>query len=124
MATPHHIRDEANEIRQGQNRVESIKKYIDDNLSSDLSAVVVSEKFSVSISTLQHSFKKHLLQSYQRYVEKVRMNKAQARIQPGKRIWEIMAATGYKNGSTFYNAFKRIFKHTPATFKNDPGNDP
>ena len=124
MDTGHYIHEESEELYRQQRRLERIKKYIDDNLSSDLSAAVVSEKFSISISTLHHSFKKHLLQSYQRYVEKVRMNKAMAMIQSGKRIREIMAATGYKNRSTFYNAFKRIFKHTPATFKNDRGNDP
>ena len=64
MASGDHIHDESNDLFSGQSRLERIKKYIDDNLSSDLSAAVVSEKFSISISTLHHSFKKHLLQSY------------------------------------------------------------
>ena len=118
MANDNQIQNEANEILYRQSRLERIQKYIDENLSADLGAAVVSQKFRVSISTLHHSFKKYLLQSYHRYVERVRMHKALEMIQSGKRIREIMSATGYKSRTTFYKAFKRTFEHAPGIFKN------
>lgn len=124
MDTGNDQQEESKEGNWPQRRLERIKEYIDENLSTDVSAAAVAEKFSISTSTLQHSFKKHLPQTYQQYVEKVRMNKAMEMIRQGKRIREIMVATGYKNRSTFYDAFRRTFQHTPATFKYGDENDP
>ena len=124
METGNHIDEVFKEGNWQQRRLERIQKYIEDNLSVDLSAAVVAEKFSISPSTLQHSFKKQIQQTCQQYVEEVRMNKAMEMIRQGKRIRAIMVATGYKNRSTFYDAFRRTFHHTPATFKYDRGKDP
>jgi two-component system response regulator YesN len=111
------------ELNWQQRRLERIQKYIDENLSTDLSAAFVSEKFSISTSTLRHNFKKYLLQGYQQYVEKIRMKKAMEMTKSGKKIREIMFSTGYKNSATFYDAFRRTFKHPPGRFKYDWEND-
>jgi two-component system response regulator YesN len=116
MAFKYHIPGEREPFHEFR-RVKRIKSYITGNLPADLSAAVVSKKFELSISSLQHIFKKYEHQSYYRYVEKVRMRKAMQMIKAGKWIQEIMDATGYKNRITFFNAFKRMFKHSPRYFQ-------
>ena len=123
MAFKEHIPGEA-ELLHEYNCVQQINIYIDQNIAGNLSASVVADKFSISISTLHYSFKKHLLQTYQQYLEKARMNKAMEMIRQGKRIPEMMVVTGNKNRPTFYDAFKRTFQHIPATFRYDRGKDP
>ena len=61
--TGNQIQEESERLHHHQNRLKRIKKYISDNLSTDLSVAVVSEKLNVSISNLQHSLKKHLLKA-------------------------------------------------------------
>jgi AraC-like DNA-binding protein len=116
MAIRDQIQDEPNELFHEQNRLERIKKYIDDNLKGNLGAAIVAKKFELSVSSLLHIFKKHEQQTYQHYLENVRMKKAMELIKAGKWIQEIMDATGYKYRSTFHKAFKRKFKHPPGYF--------
>jgi two-component system, response regulator YesN len=111
------LQNEGNEVRHEHHRVEKIKLYISGNLKNDLSITVVSQKFDLSPSTLQHIFKKHQHQSYRRYIEETRMNKAMELLKEGKWIKEIMNATGYKYRGTFNMAFKRKFKHPPGYFR-------
>ena len=116
MALKHHIYHESND--QEYSRVEQVKRYVSKNIASDLSASTVAEKFELSISSLQHLFKKYQGQSYHQYLEDSRMKKAFDLItKEGKRISEAMYATGYHNRSTFNNAFKKKFKHRPGHFR-------
>ena len=117
MATPYDIQDEANEIRLEQNRVEKIKTYLANNLTHDLSIAAVSQKFEVSASTLRHIFKNHQQQSYRHYLEGLRMDKALEFLKEGKWVKEVMTATGYRNRSTFNNAFKKRFNYPASHFK-------
>ena len=118
MANRNQIQDDANELFHEYNRVELIKKYIHNNIKSDLRASILSRKFELSVSTLQHLFKKHQQQSYHRYVEEARMNKAFDMItKDGYRVQQTMYATGYKYRSAFNKAFKREFKHPPSFFQ-------
>lgn len=117
MAIPYHIQDEVNEMRLEQNRVEKIKTYLANNLTKDLSIAAVSQKFEVSASTLRHIFKNHQQQSYRHYLEGLRMDKALEFLKEGKWVKEVMTATGYKNRSTFNNAFKKRFKYPASRFK-------
>ena len=121
MDTGNHLQEESKELNCQQRRLERIKVYINEKLCCDLIAAVVSKKFGISISTLHHSFKKDLLQIYQQYVEKERMNKAMEMIRQGKGIQQDLFGNGYKSRFTFYNPFKRTFQHSPATFKYDRG---
>ena len=118
MDTGNQLYEKSEEHFHRQNWPERIKKYNGENLESDLNAACVSVNFRVSISILHDSFKKHLLQSYRGYVEKEGMNEAIEMIRSGKRIREIMAATGYKNHTTFFHAFKKTFRRPPGMFKN------
>lgn len=118
MSISNEIKNEANEILREQSRVEKIRQYIADHLATDLSATAVATKFGLSISSLQHIFKRHQQQTYQRYLEETRMMKAFELItKEGNRVQEAMYATGYNYKSTFNKAFKRRFKHPPGYFQ-------
>jgi AraC-like DNA-binding protein len=118
MDTRHHQQDESNELFQEYSRVEQVKKYISENIASDLSASIVSHRFELSVSSLHHLFKNYQGQSYHHYVEDARMKIAFYLItKEGKRIGEAMYATGYKNRSTFRAAFKKKFRQRPGLFR-------
>jgi AraC-like DNA-binding protein len=118
MDTGHQQQDESNELFQEYSRVEQVKKYITENIALDLRASVISGQFDLSISSLQHLFKKYDGQTYHQYLEDIRMKTAFFLItKEGKRISEAMYATGYHNRPTFNEAFKKKFKHRPGHFR-------
>jgi len=118
MDTSDYFKDEAKEQFQEYNRVEQVKEYVSQNIAIDLSASIVSKKFELSVSSLQHLFKKYQGQTYHKYIEDVRMKKAYYLItKEGRRINEAMYATGYNNRPTFNAAFKKKFKHHPRYFR-------
>ena len=117
MEIPYQPNNELNDLLHEQHRLVKIRQYINDHLPEDLKAAVLSGKFQLSISSLQHLFKKYEHQSYHRYVETVRIKKAFDLItQEGMSVKEAMFATGYNNRITFNTAFKKIFKHPPSYF--------
>lgn len=109
---------ESKELFQEYSRVEEVKKYISENLDSNLSASIVSQRFELSISSLQHLFKKYVKKSYRQYLEDARMEKAHLLItKKGRRINEAMYSTGYNNRVTFNIAFKKRFGFPPSHFR-------
>jgi two-component system response regulator YesN len=108
----------ADELLPWQSRVERIKEYVQANLSGDLRAGTVAGKFGMNETTLRHLFQKQEDESFRGYVERMRMMKALQLLSEGKWVKEVIREAGYKNRSTFNNAFKKRFKHTPGFFKN------
>ncbi|MBN9350335.1 MAG: helix-turn-helix transcriptional regulator [Chitinophagaceae bacterium] len=107
MDIRNHTPAEGNRMSGEQGRPERIKEYIRHNLSADLGADSVSEKFGLSISSLLHIFKKHERQTYRQYIEHARMQAAFDLIaNRDKRVKEAMYATGYKVKSTFIALLK------------------
>lgn len=101
-----------------KSRIARIKKYLLNNLSTNLSARVVASQFEMSVSSLQHLFQKYQGQSYHEYLEEIRMTRAFDLItREGMRVQQAMFATGYKYKSTFNKSFKRRFGHSPGYFK-------
>ena len=118
MDLENYIQGESNELPAGYNRVEQVKKYIAENITTDLRASVVAKKFELSVSSIQRLFKKYQGQAYHRYVKDVRMETALFLItKQGKRISEAMYAVGYNNRPTFNAAFKKKFKRHPGYFR-------
>lgn len=96
-------------------RSDLIKQYIRENLTADLRAAAVAEKFNLSISTLQHIFKEHEKQTFGQYVTNTRMESAFQIIIQGGRVKEAMYATGYKVKSTFNRVFKKTYGYPPGS---------
>lgn len=117
MGIRNQIQDNINKTLHELRRVERVEQYIADNLQTDLSAATVAAKFELSVSSLQHLFKRHQQQTYQHYLQDIRIAKAFELVKEGKRIKEIMYATGYKYRTTFNKAFKKKLKHPPGYFK-------
>lgn len=118
MTIPHQPAAQSGNIEAGTNRIARIKKYIEENISSDLHARATAKKFKISVSSLQHFFqeKEHL--SYHSYIEQIRMDKAfQLLTTEDVSVKEVMYACGYKHRTTFNNAFRKKFKHSPKYFK-------
>lgn len=104
-------------LSEGFGRIDRIKKYVLEHLNANLGSAVVAEAFEISVSTLQHIFKKETGQNFQRFVETARMQKAIALLTTeDKIIKEVMSLTGYTTRSTFNRAFKRHFQKTPSFF--------
>lgn len=98
-------------------RLHRIQAYITEHLAADLHASVVAAQFKMSVSSLQHIFKKQLGISFHRYVESIRLDLARDLLQAGNlTVKEVMYATGYRNRKTFSNAFKN-WGRVPAHFK-------
>jgi AraC-like DNA-binding protein len=118
MAGFSQIPDPLDQLRGEKRRMEKIRQYLSENMESDLKLIMVADKFELSVSSLQHLFKKHQQKTYHRYLEDTRLEKAFDMITlEGKRIKEAMYATGYKNRVTFNIAFKKKFKHPPGHFR-------
>ena len=105
------------EILQWQSRVEKIKIYVNENLSAKLDASSAATHMKLTSYTLQTIFKKYEGETFHKYVERARMQKALELLGEGKWVKEIMAATGYRHRATFDKAFKRRYKAPPAYFK-------
>ncbi len=117
MAGYSQIPNPLDELHWAKSRIEKIRQYLSENIETNLRLAVVADKFQLSVSSLQHIFKKYQGQSYHQYVEEIRMKKAFDLItKEGKIIKEAMCLTGYKKRMTFNRAFKRIYKHPPGYF--------
>ena len=105
-------------INTGEEKlIEKITQHLKAHLESDLKVSVVANLFEVSPATLQHLFKKYIHQSFQHYVEEISMTLAFELLMQGRRIKEIMQATGYTYRSAFNKAFLKKYKYPPSHFR-------
>ncbi|MEO7049651.1 MAG: AraC family transcriptional regulator [Ferruginibacter sp.] len=105
-------------INTGEEKlIEKITQHLKAHLESDLKVTVVATLFDISPATLQHLFNKYIHQSFQHYVEDTRMTLAFELLMQGKRIKEIMQATGYTYRPAFNKAFLKKYKYPPSHFR-------
>jgi AraC-like DNA-binding protein len=92
---------------------------IDNNLSNpDLYIRVVTERFSISESTLQRTMHKATGKSFFEYVDMKRMNLARHLVMTtDKHVKEIMTLCGYNSMNSFYKAFKRRYGQSPTAMR-------
>ena len=89
--------------------LEQILRYIDENLSSDLSAETLSARFFVSGSWITHTIKETLGMSLMNYIGKKRILYAETLLKKGMTPTEVAKECGYDTYTTFYRQYK---KHT------------
>ena len=108
-----------NPIKLGRdkNRLNKIEKHIHENIATDLHIDTIAQKFSISPSTLKLLFRHCEGKSYRQYLEEIRLAKALQLLQEeNASVKQAMYASGYRNRSTFNEAFKKKHGHSPAYF--------
>jgi AraC-like DNA-binding protein len=97
--------------------ISHVLKYIDQNLTGNISAESVAKRMNVSLSTLSHIFKKHMGISLHRYVVQKRLILAQRLISEGHKPTKVYIDCGYRDYSSFYKAYIKMFGSLPSKEK-------
>lgn len=93
--------------------IEEILKYINKNLSSDLSIENLSDKFYINKYYLMHKFKEATGFTLHKYIIEKRLIKAKKLITNGFPIIKASKECGFNDYSSFLRSFKKYFNFTP-----------
>lgn len=87
-------------------KIESIRKYLEENYTGKLRIRDVARKFYVSVSFLSHNFKRELNVSFTDYINAFRVNKAKEMLSDTRlSVSEIAMMTGFGSISQFNRVF-------------------
>ncbi len=98
-------------------KVNEVIRYINDNLSEDLSLEVLSKKFYTSKYHLLREFKKYTGYTPHSYALQKRLINAKAQLRDGCRISDIYQSCGFGDYSNFSRSFQKVFHMTPKQFR-------
>lgn len=105
-------------IKSGENneQLQSIIKYIDDNIKKNITLDDISRAMFLSKSLICHFFKAEMKISVKQYILQKKMNLAAQELKNGNPATKIAEELGFKNYSNFYKVFKNIFGVSPSSF--------
>jgi len=94
-----------------------ILDYINKNFASIHSVNEISEKFFISISTLERHFKQYLSMTPKRYLEDKKLQNACLLLRQNASVTEACFESGFDDYSHFITIFKKKFDVTPLKYK-------
>lgn len=98
--------------------VPMIKKYIEENYQNDLSLSLLAKEFMMSSKYLSSVFKKTTGMNLNRYINIVRINRAEVMLQETEiSIQDISYLCGYGDCSYFTKVFREIMGETPTEYR-------
>ena len=97
-------------------QIEKILKYINSNLSENLSIEYLSQKFYISKYYLMHKFKKETGYTLHNYVNQKRLLMAKDLISTGEPITKAYLQCGFNDYTSFLRSFKNMFNKAPSDF--------
>ena len=101
-----------------KNRVIEILKYIEDNYTEDLSAIMISKKFDVSEGYLYKIFKENLNISLKHYINQVRLDHAKNDlINSDYPIIDVAIMNGFPNVKSFNTCFREKMGISPKEYR-------
>lgn len=109
-------RDEDADDPQTNLLIQSVVSYINENLHKDLSLDMIEEKFYISKFHLERLFKKRMGITVHSYIIQRRLTLARQKLYDGAAPGSIYKSCGFKNYSTFYRAFQKMYHTTPKLF--------
>ncbi len=92
--------------------------YIDSNLKEPLTAAIIAEALSASVSSLAHTFKKDMNISIHQYILKKRLINARQKIMNGEPVIKAALDCGFNDYSGFYKQYKKMFNEAPSKNSN------
>ncbi len=97
--------------------VASIKKYISNNYSTDISLNLIADKYNISPNYLSRVFKAYTNECFKSYVTKMRMEKAFELIMNSElKLYDVSEIVGYEDPKYFSKVFKNYFGFPPSRF--------
>jgi len=96
------------------NKINQVKKYIDENVTEDLSLAFISERFEINRYYLCHLFKANTGQSLLQYIKNKRLFLVQSYCKSGMSFLDAAMKAGFKNYSSFYKACRSEFGEAPS----------
>lgn len=99
-------------------QIDSLLKYINENLNKKLSIEELAQKFYLSRYYLMHKFKAETGYTIHSYINQKKLIMAAERIREGQDINKAAYDCGFTDYSTFLRAFKRMFNKSPKDFIN------
>jgi AraC-like DNA-binding protein len=113
-----YINDENSLNLKYDKQIETILKYINNNLCEDLSIETLSQKFYLSKYYLMHKFKRETGYTVHNYVNQKRLLLAKDLIKSGESITKVYTLCGFNDYSSFLRSFKNMFNQSPSTFSS------
>lgn len=95
---------------------DKILKYINENLSENLSIQVLSENFFMSRYYFMHKFKANTGYTVYNYILKKRLIKVNRLVKEGMSLGEASEQSGFRDYSSFVRAFKKHFLLSPREY--------
>lgn len=90
---------------------------IDENFAEIVKLSYFTEKYFISISTLNRFFTQYLHTSPKRYLETKKLAYSRILLKTGKNVLEAALESGFENESNYIRLFKRRFGVTPGQYK-------
>jgi len=95
-----------------------IKKYIDKNLTLNISLEEISKQFLITAFHLIRIFKKELQLTPYQYILNQKVNLAKELLSQKLSISEVALMTGFNDQSHLYKYFQQIFSYTPKEYQD------
>lgn len=100
-------------------KIDKATRYINENLTNDLSIQSIAESINISKSVLYRDFRKYFNCTVNEYVNALRVDRAALLLAESEMsVEEIAGATGFSSSSYFGKTFKRIKGVTPVKFRS------
>lgn len=108
--------------RRMDQRVQRVKAMVDNNFDRELPVGELARFVNLSVSHLQHLFKRDMGQSPARYIQALRLERARELLENSSlSIKQILIRIGVKDRSNFERRFKQTHKVTPAQYRRTAG---
>lgn len=106
-----------------QDIIQSVKRFIKKNYSSDISLEMLSRKMFISPSYLSYLFKNVTGESYSDYLKNIRLNRAKELLEKNSdlKVFEVCYMVGYKEYKYFSQQFKKAFGTNPTELRKGMG---
>jgi AraC-like DNA-binding protein/mannose-6-phosphate isomerase-like protein (cupin superfamily) len=112
--------DDIKEDISYNSKINSIVRYINENLGEDLSLDVLSTKFYISKYHLLREFNRYTGYTIHRFIQKKRLILAKSLLNESSQITEICMQCGFSDYSNFLRAFKKEFGISPKKYSRSP----
>lgn len=93
-----------------------VADYVSENLDEDLNIDSLSKKFHASPSGIVHMFKKEFGISVHKYITQKRLVRATQLIREGKQPSKIYSEVGFRDYSSFYKAYVKLYGCPPSKY--------